>query len=106
MRSGRLLFRNVAPDGKRLLHARIEINGAIIFLSDDFPDMRGGAESPAPAGIMLHLQVDDADAWARRAADAGAEITTPVADMFWGDRYGHLRDPFGHSWSVGSPKAS
>ena len=101
---GKELFRNVAPDGKRLLHARVEINGAVVMLSDDFPDMRGGAETPTPAAFMLHLQVDDADAWAKRAADAGAEIVMPVAEMFWGDRYGHLKDPFGFTWSVGSAK--
>jgi PhnB protein len=99
-----LVFSNMADDGKRFLHGRLKINGAVIFFSDDFPDMRGGAESAAPAGVGLHLQVDDADAWAKRAADAGAEITMPVADMFWGDRYGQLRDPFGHSWTVGSAK--
>lgn len=98
------LFRNVAQDGNRLLHARFEVNGAVVFFSDDFPDMRDGAEAPAPAGVTLHLQVDDADAWAKRASDAGAEITMPVAEMFWGDRYGQLRDPFGHSWSLGSKK--
>jgi PhnB protein len=100
-----LVFSNMAEDGKRFLHGRLRINGAVIFFSDDFPDMRGGAESAAPAGVMLHLQVDDADAWAKRAADAGAEVVMPVADMFWGDRYGQLRDPFGHSWTVGSAKA-
>jgi PhnB protein len=99
-----LLFSNMAEDGKRFLHGRLRINGAVIFFSDDFPDMRGGAESAAPSGVMLHLQVDDADTWAKRAADAGAEIVMPVADMFWGDRYGQLRDPFGHSWTVGSAK--
>jgi PhnB protein len=99
-----LVFSNMAEDGKRFLHGRLKINGAIIFFSDDFPDMRGGAESAAPAGVGLHLQVDDADAWAKRAADAGAEIVMPVAEMFWGDRYGQLRDPFGHSWTVGSAK--
>jgi PhnB protein len=99
-----LAFSNMADDGKRFLHGRLKINGAVIFFSDDFPDMRGGAESAAPAGVGLHLQVDDADAWAKRAADAGAEITMPVADMFWGDRYGQLRDPFGHAWTVGSSK--
>ena len=96
------LFRNLGQDGKRLLHARFEGNGAVVFLSDDFPDMRVGAEAPPAAGTTLHLQVDDADAWARRAAEAGAEITMPVNEMFWGDRYGQLKDPFGHSWSLGS----
>jgi PhnB protein len=101
---GTEVFRNVAQDGRRLLHARVAINGQVVFFSDDFPDMRGGAETPPPAAVTLHLQVDDADAWAERAAAAGAEITMPVAEMFWGDRYGQLRDPFGHSWSVGSSK--
>ena len=97
------LFRDVAQDGKRLLHARLKLNRAVIFFSDDFPDMRGGAETPAPSAFTLHLQVDDADAWAARAVEAGAEIAMPLQDMFWGDRYGHLRDPFGFTWSVGSP---
>jgi PhnB protein len=96
------LFRNLADDGKRLLHARVMINGALLFLSDEFPEFRGGAQVPPPAGVTLHLQVDDADAWISRAVSAGAEITMPVADMFWGDRYGQIRDPFGHGWSIGS----
>ena len=99
------LFSNLAPDGKRIFHGRFEVNSAQVFFSDDFPDMRGGAEAPAPAGLTLHLQVDDADAWAERAVAAGAELSMPVMDMFWGDRYGQLRDPFGHSWSVGSAKS-
>jgi PhnB protein len=98
------IFRTLADDGKRLLHCRLSINGDIVMFSDDFPEMRGGGPAPAPVGVVLHLQVDDADAWAKRAADAGAEILMPVQDMFWGDRYGHLRDPFGHTWSLGSTK--
>jgi PhnB protein len=96
------VFRNMADDGKRVLHGRLLVNGALVFLSDDFREMRGGAEAPPAAGVTLHLQVDDADAWAERAKGAGAEIFMPVAEMFWGDRYGQLRDPFGHSWSIGS----
>jgi PhnB protein len=98
------VFRNMADDGQRLLHARLEVAGAILMFSDDFADMRGGAETPAPAAFMLHLQVDDADAWAARAVGAGAEMVMPIQDMFWGERYGHLRDPFGFTWSVGNPK--
>jgi PhnB protein len=101
---GHELFRNLADDGKRLLHCRVEVNGAVVMFSDDFPEMRGGGPAPAPAGITLHLQVDDADAWAKRAVDAGAEIVMPIQDMFWGDRYGHIRDPFGYTWSIGSAK--
>ena len=99
----REVFLNMADDGKRVLHGRILVNGALVFLSDHFGEMRGEAEAPAaPAGVTLHLQVDDADAWAERAKGAGAEIVMPVAEMFWGDRYGQVRDPFGHSWSIGS----
>jgi len=98
------IFRTLADDGKRLLHCRLSINGDILMFSDDFPEMRGGAAAPAPAGVVLHLQVGDADAWAKRATDAGAEVVMPIQDMFWGDRYGHIRDPFGHPWSLGSAK--
>jgi PhnB protein len=73
------------------------------MLSDDFPEYRGGQPAPAPASVTLHLQVDDADRWWNRAVEAGAAVTMPIADQFWGDRYGHLKDPFGHSWSIGAP---
>lgn len=98
-----LVFSNLAEDGKRFLHGRLLVAGAMVFFSDDFPEFRGGAPSPAPGGVTLHLQVDDADAWAARAVEAGAQLTMPIGDMFWGDRYGQLRDPFGHAWSLGSP---
>ena len=71
-------------------------------LADDWPAMRGGTPTPPPAAVTLHLQVDDADAWFARAVAAGATATMPPEDMFWGDRYGRLQDPFGHSWAVGS----
>jgi PhnB protein len=96
-------FRAYGEDGERIMHARFRVNGAAILLSDDFPEFRGGAEAPAPQGVTIHLEVDDADRWWRRAVDAGAEIKMPLADQFWGDRYGQLRDPFGHSWSIGCP---
>ena len=93
-------FRQPADDGKRLLHCHLMINGASVMLSDDF-----GPGGPAPAGVTLHLQVDDADAWWNRAMAAGrCEITLPLADQFWGDRYGHFKDPYGHRWSIGGPK--
>jgi PhnB protein len=53
--------------------------------------------------VTLHLQVDDADRWFDRATGAGATVTMPIADQFWGDRYGQIKDPFGHSWSIGAP---
>jgi PhnB protein len=93
------LFRHPAQDGKRLMHCSLKINGAPLMLSDDFSE----ASAPEPAGVTLHLEVDDADVWAKRAVAAGATISMPFADQFWGDRYGVVRDPFGHSWSIGSP---
>ncbi|MEZ5921599.1 MAG: VOC family protein [Parvularculaceae bacterium] len=96
-------FCNMAEDGKRIMHARLRINGAAILLSDDFPEFCGGGELPKPAGVMIHLEVDDADKWFKRASDAGATVIMPLADMFWGDRYGQVLDPFGHKWSIGAP---
>lgn len=96
-------YRAYGEDGERIMHARIRVNGAAILLSDDFPEFRGGGEAPAPVGVTIHLEVDDADAWWKRAVDAGAEIRMPLGDQFWGDRYGQLKDPCGHSWSIGMP---
>ena len=90
-----------AEDGERLMHAHILVNGASLLLHDDFPEHTGGP-MPSPNGVVLHLQVDDADTWYERAVSAGATPTMPPQDMFWGDRYGQLRDPFGHVWSIGS----
>lgn len=72
-------------------------------MSDDFPECRGGGEAPPPQGVTIDLQVDDADEWWKRAVDAGATIDMPLADQFWGDRYGQVRDPFGHTWSIACP---
>lgn len=96
-------YRAYADDGERIMHARFRINGFAVLLSDDFPEFRGGAAAPAPAGVTLHIEVDDADLWWNRADEAGAQIVMPLADQFWGDRYGQLRDPFGHTWSIGAP---
>jgi PhnB protein len=96
-------YRAYGQDGERIMHARFRVNGAAILLSDDFPEFRGGGETPAPSGVTIHLEVDDADAWWTRAVAAGAAIQMPLADQFWGDRYGQLRDPYGHTWSIGAP---
>jgi len=96
------LMRMPGQDGKRLIHAHLKINGASLLINDDFPEFRDGVAALPPAAITLHLQVDDADAWANRAIAAGATLTMPMADMFWGDRYGQIKDPFGVTWSLGS----
>jgi PhnB protein len=96
-------FRTYGEDGERLMHARFRVNGGAILLSDDFPEFRGGVAAPPPVGVTIHLEVDNADRWWDRAVSAGAQIKMPLADQFWGDRYGQLTDPFGHSWSIASP---
>ena len=96
-------FRSYGEDGERIMHARLRINGMAVLLSDYFAEFHGGADAPPPAGVTLHLEVDDADRWYKRATDAGATVTMPLQDMFWGDRYGQVKDPYGHSWSIGAP---
>jgi PhnB protein len=96
-------YRAYGQDGERIMHARFRVNGGAILLSDDFPEFRGGGDAPAPTGVTIHLEVDNADRWWDRAVSAGAEIKMPLADQFWGDRYGQLKDPFGQSWSIGAP---
>ena len=93
--------RNVAQDGKRLMQASMKVNGAWVMLSDEFPEF-GHAAKP-PASVVLHLQVDDANRSFQRALDAGCTVAMPIGDQFWGDRYGQVTDPFGHTWSIGSP---
>jgi PhnB protein len=95
-------MRMPAQDGKRLMHVHLKINGGSVMMNDDFPEYRGGP-SGEPASVTLHLQVDDADRWFERAVAAGATISLPLANQFWGDRYGQVKDPFGHSWSIGGP---
>lgn len=91
-------------DGK-LMHGAVEINGAMVMLVDENPQW--GALSPKAlkgTPVTVHLYVDDVDAFVDRAVKAGATVKMPVADMFWGDRYGVIVDPFGHSWSVATPQ--
>jgi PhnB protein len=89
------------PDG-RLMHAEIKIGDSFVMMSDEFPEF-GGGKSPKSLGgctTSLHLYFPDCDAAFTRAVDAGATGKMPPMDMFWGDRFGKLTDPFGHEWSV------
>ncbi|RWA20152.1 hypothetical protein MELE44368_18315 [Mycolicibacterium elephantis DSM 44368] len=101
------LGRVPAADGKRLLHAALRINGTMVMLNDDFPEMNDGKSvTPEALGgspVTIHLTVTDVDAKFQQAIDAGATVVMPLDDMFWGDRYGEVRDPFGHMWSLGQP---
>jgi PhnB protein len=90
------------PGGK-IIHADLLIGDSHVFLNDEFPDM--GAHSPAGlkgTPVTMHLYVQDANAQFKQAVDAGATVVMPLADQFWGDRYGIVKDPFGHQWSIGS----
>ena len=91
-----------AEDGKRLMHAHLVINGGHVLLNDDFPEFTGSPTN-LPAAVTLHLQVDDADTWWNRALEAGATVRFPLDNQFWGDRYGQVTDPYGHTWSIGGP---
>jgi PhnB protein len=95
--------RHAAEDGKRLMHAHLRLNGGQLMLSDDFPEYGNRAPVGRPEGQRLHLSVSDPDAIWNKAVAAGASVEMPLADQFWGDRYGQLRDPFGHAWSIGAP---
>jgi uncharacterized glyoxalase superfamily protein PhnB len=88
------------PDG-RLMHAAVKIGDSQVMLVDEMPEWGAlGPKSLKGSPVTLHLYVEDVDAFVERAVKAGAKVTMPVADQFWGDRYGKLEDPFGHHWSV------
>jgi PhnB protein len=94
------LMRHAGPDG-RIGHAEVRISDSIVMLADEHPEVN--ARSPKTIGgtpVSLHVYVKDVDAVARQAAGAGARITRPVQDQFYGDRSGTLEDPFGHQWHI------
>lgn len=91
-----------SPDG-RIMHAEIRIGDAVVYLCDDFPEFCGGQKrNPKALGastVTLTQYVKDCDAAIDRAVKAGATLKMPASDMFWGDRYGGVTDPYGHEWS-------
>ena len=94
----------MAPDGKRVLHGEIVLDGHKLFVSDEFSEAEGGScklpEKLGGTAGRVTVQVDDADALVERAVSRGATVLMPVADMFWGARYGKIRDPFGQEWGI------
>lgn len=99
----REINRHACPDSQQIMHATIRIGDSQIFLNDEFPDMGCvGPQSLGGSPVTLHLQVEDVDSLFDQAVQAGATVVMPVADQFWGDRYGMVADPFGHRWSIGS----
>jgi uncharacterized glyoxalase superfamily protein PhnB len=98
------IYKFPTPDGT-ILHAMIQIGDSFVMMSDEFPTL--GMNSPTTIGgsaVTLHLYVDDSDKIFKQAVDAGAVITMPIMDAFWGDRFGTVMDPYGHSWAIATHK--
>lgn len=95
------ITRMPAQDGKRLMHCHLVINGGPLLISDTFPEH--GHNLERSKSFTMHLQVADPQMWWDRAVAAGVEVVMPMQVMFWGDRYGIVRDPYGVQWSVGGP---
>jgi PhnB protein len=96
--------RHCAPNSNKIMHAALQINGGMLMLNDDFSEsMNCKRETPETLGgspVVFNLQVDNADAAWDQALAAGATIKFPLANQFWGDRYGQVTDPFGHYWAI------
>ena len=105
------LMRIPAEDGKRLMHAGLTINGTPLYLRDDFPEFSAQCDGQKVApprrlggtSVTMHLDVADCDEAVERATAAGATLLMEPGDAFWGDRYGMVVDPFGHTWSFAHP---
>ncbi len=94
---GRMLM----PESGKVMHAAIRIGNSVVMLVDEFPEWgKLGPNTLKGSPVTIHLYVEDVDSFVNHAVGAGAKITMPIQDMFWGDRYGTLQDPFGHHWSV------
>ena len=93
--------------GGRVMHAEVKIGDSMVMMSDEWPEMSPDTKSPQTAGGVTgttFLYVPDVDAVFKRALDAGAKVNMPVTDMFWGDRFGKIVDPFGHHWGIATHK--
>ena len=104
------IARHHAPESTLIMHAHLMINDGSVMLSDDFSSVMGGKSStPEALGgspVTIHLQMGMWTTFWERAVAAGATVRMPLAEQFWGDRYGQLLDPFGHKWSIGERKSS
>jgi PhnB protein len=95
------MFRAPIPqDPSKVMHAQVRIGDSIVMLADEFPGCNQSPASLGGSGMNVHLYVRDTDALFARAEKAGAKVIMPPMDMFWGDRYAVLEDPFGHRWSI------
>jgi len=95
--------RSAGPGGK-LMHATVKIGDSMLMFADHFPEFGSPPIAEGHWPIVMHLYVPDADAAFAKAVAAGCTITFPLADQFWGDRYGHVKDPFGFTWAIATHK--
>lgn len=92
------------PDEQgRTMHIHLYINGSSLMLSDAYPEQGHPHKAAQGYTMQLILQADNIDGWWSRAVDAGCDIESPLQEMFWGDRWGSLRDPFGVNWAMNAP---
>jgi PhnB protein len=97
------ISRAPGPGGK-LMHALVRIGDSMMMFNDDFPEFGSRPIAEGRWPLVLHLYVPDADAAFAQATAAGCEVTMPLSDQFWGDRYGHVKDPFGFIWAIATHK--
>lgn len=93
----------LCPESSKIMHAELKIGNSFLHLADEFPQMN--TKSPKSYGgtpVSLYLYVDDVDKSVKQAVDAGCEVEMPATDMFWGDRFAAVKDPFGHQWALAS----
>ena len=94
------IMRLPTPDGSKIVHSSMKVGNSVFFVTDELPGMsQRSATSLGGTAVSLNLYVEDADAAFGRAVQAGATVLLPVAEMFWGDRFGMICDPYGHVWS-------
>lgn len=100
------LMRFPGPDGKSVMYAELKIGDSVVIVNDEMPMMQYWLSPAALKGttVGLVMYVPDADALFNKAVAAGAAVSMPLMDMFWGDRYGKVRDPFGHEWVIATHK--
>lgn len=97
---GEELCRMPGPGGQGVMHAEVKIGNSTIMLCDEMPDWCRSPESIGDSPVTVHMYVADADQTWQKAVDAGAEVVMPLGEQFWGDKYGKIKDPFGHQWSI------
>ena len=94
------ISRLLTPDGQALMHAQLKIGDSMVMLGGEFPPACLAPKNCGGASVFLHIYLADADAAFDRAVKAGCKVKMPVADTFWGDRYGVVEDPSGHQWAI------